>query len=395
MKTLISIFGLIAIATGALAQGGAPPASPAARPRGAVVFDADAANRLERDGMEVRIKDIARFRGVRSNVIQGYGLIVGLEGTGDTKKTPFTATLLANALKSFGTMIDPKDLDPKNVATVAITATLPPYASPGNEIDVTVTSIGDAKSLQGGYLLMAPLFGKNDDQNAMAVAQGPISVGGFNVSGGGGSSTQKNHVNVGRIPGGAIVERTVPFQMVFGGKMYVELEDGDLTTAQRIASAIRALDPGFQPNAIDGGTIEVTLPDAYSAVQAMSAIERLNVKVDGEGVVVINERTGTIVIGGNVKIGPAMIAQGSLRVVIQQFNYVSQPGPFGEGTTTVETNDQITATEESSLGVVGPTNTVADLARIFQALKVTPRDMIAILQALKEQGALRAKIRIQ
>lgn len=384
-KFFLPLFA-ITLAIGAWAQ----PAPPQREP-----FSPAEALIAEKDGMEVRLKDITRFRGVRGNVLQGYGLIVGLEGTGDTSKTPFTSTLLANALKQFGTMIDPADMDSKNIATVAVTAVLPPFASPGNAIDVTVTSIGDAKSLQGGYLLMAPLYGRNNQEQAIAVAQGPISVGGFNVTGGAGSSAQKNHVNVGRIPSGATVERAVPFQMVFDGYMFVELEDGDLTTANRIANAIRATDPEFEPVAVDGGTIQVKLPKAYTAVQAMSVIERLSVKVDGEGVVVINERTGTIVIGGNVRLGPAMIAQGSLRVVIEAVNTTSQPNPLAQGQTTPERNETISAVEESSIGIVGPTTTVADLARVFQALKVTPRDMISILQALKEQGALRARIRIQ
>ncbi len=390
-----ALITLLILAPLAMGQGGsravaAKPAPPV------VVFDEAKADRAEQVGMKVRIKDIARFRGVRGNQLLGYGLVVGLEGTGDTQKTPFTATLLSNALKRFGTMIEPGQLDSKNIATVAITAELPPFASAGNTIDITVTSIGDAKSLQGGYLLQAPLFGANDDQNAVVVAQGPVSVGGFNVSGGAGGSVQKNHVNVGRLVSGGIVERTVPFQIVFNEFLFVELDEGDLTTALRVANAIRDADPAFDPTALDGGTIRVRLPQVMSPVQALSQIESLEVMVDSEGLVVINERTGTIVIGGNVRLGPAVIAQGSLRVVIEAFNAVVQPTAFSSGgTTATEKNETIKATEETKLSVVGPAATISDLARIFQALKVTPRDMIAILQALKEQGALRARIRVQ
>lgn len=372
-----------------------PPATAATDRRLPDVFDPARAIEVERDGIEVRIKDIARFRGVRRNQLLGYGLIVGLEGTGDTRKTPFTQTLLANAMKNFGTMIDPGTLEARNVATVAITAELPPFASPGNAIDVTVQSIGDARSLQGGYLLQAPLFGANDRENAIAVAQGSISIGGFNVSAGG-SSAQKNHVNVGRIPGGAIVERVIPFQLVYGGKMFIELDEGDLTTAQRIVTRLAELKPELNPVAIDGGTIQIDLPSGMAPVQAMSTVEMISVKADIPALVIVNERTGTIAMGGNVRLGPAVISQGSLQIIIEEFNEVSQPGPFSGGTTQGVTNNRVQANEETAqVGLLGPVTTVADLARVFQALKVTPRDTIAILQALREQGSLKARLRIQ
>ncbi len=349
----------------------------------------------ERNGIQVRIKDVGRFRGVRRNQLLGYGLIVGLEGTGDSRKTPFTQTLLANAMKSFGTMIEPGSMEAKNIATVAITAELPPFASPGNSIDITVQSIGDAKSLQGGYLLQAPLFGANDKENAIAVAQGAISIGGFNVSAGG-NKVQKNHVNVGRIPGGAIVERVIPYQLVYSGKMFVELDEGDLTTANRIATRIREVKPEFNPVAVDGGTIQIDLPNSLSPVQAMSLIEMVEVKVDIPAMVIVNERTGTIAMGANVRLGPAVISQGSLQIIIEEFNEVSQPGPFSNGRTRDVTNQKVDAVEDTAqVGLLNPVTTIADLARVFQALKVTPRDAIAILQALKEQGSLKARLKIQ
>ena len=349
----------------------------------------------ERNGIQVRIKDVGRFRGVRRNQLLGYGLIVGLEGTGDSRKTPFTQTLLANAMKSFGTMIEPGSMEAKNIATVAITAELPPFASPGNSIDITVQSIGDAKSLQGGYLLQAPLFGANDKENAIAVAQGAISIGGFNVSAGG-NKIQKNHVNVGRIPGGAIVERVIPYQLVYSGKMFVELDEGDLTTANRIATRIREVRPEFNPVAIDGGTIQIDLPNSLSPVQAMSLIEMVEVKVDIPAMVIVNERTGTIAMGANVRLGPAVISQGSLQIIIEEFNEVSQPGPFSNGRTRDVTNQKVDAVEDTAqVGLLNPVTTIADLARVFQALKVTPRDAIAILQALKEQGSLKARLKLQ
>ncbi len=357
-------------------------------------FDPKQANSVEKSGVEARIKDVARFRGVRRNQLTGYGLVVGLEGTGDGKNTPFTATLLANSLKNFGTMVDAAALQSKNIATVTVTADLPPFASIGNSLDVTVQSIGDAKSLQGGYLLQTPLYGALDKENAIAVAMGQVSIGGFNFSSGG-SSVQKNHTTIGRVPAGGIVERSVPFQMVYSGKMYLELDEGDLTTSNRIVEKLRKLDPAFNPVAIDGGTIELTLPAKYTAVQAMSLIESTNVLVDTSGLVVINERTGTIVLGGNVRLGPAVIAQGSLRVVIEATNEVSQPAPFSDGKTTPVSNSKVSANETAQIGLINPVTTVADLAKVFQSLKISPRDMISILQALKEQGALKARIKIQ
>lgn len=348
----------------------------------------------ERIGVLVRIKDIARFRGVRSNQLRGFGLVIGLEGTGDSKKTPFTATLMANALKEFGTMVDPAQFNAKNIAAVAITADLPPYATPGNQIDVTVQSIGDAKSLQGGFLLQAPLYGAADKEKAIAVAQGAVSIGGFNVSSGG-SSIQKNHVNVGRIPSGAIVEASVPYQVVYDGKMFLELQEADITTAQRLATALAEKFPQCLPTAIDGGTVQITV-GSQNPMSLMSEIEQCTVLSDTPAVVVINERTGTIVMGGNVRLAPAVIAQGSLQVMIDTQYYASQPNPFSDGKTVVIPETSISAEENpAQIALVTPNATVADLARIFQTLRVSPRDIIAILQALRQQGSLKARIEVQ
>lgn len=363
---------------------------------GAVAQSPQAVDAAEQNGVEVRIKDIARLRGVRSNQLLGYGLVVGLEGTGDTRKTPFTNTLLANAMRKFGTVVDETQLNAKNIATVAITAELPPFAAPGNSIDVTVQSIGDAKSLQGGFLLQAPLYGAANDQHAIVVAQGAISIGGFNF-GGGGTSVQRNHVNVGRVLSGGIVERAVPYQMVFpGGKLYLELEDGDFTTAQRVAAAIAEVMPSLSPRAQDGGTIELRLPEGDDPVITYAKIEALKIHADIPAVVVVNERTGTIVIGGNVRLGPAIVAQGNLQVIIERTPVISQPNPLSGGTTVKDEQNTVTINEErANMAVVGPNATVSDLAKIFQALKVSPRDIVAILDALREQGALKARVKLQ
>lgn len=349
----------------------------------------------ERDGIQVRIKEIARFRGIRSNQLVGYGIVVGLEGTGDSRKTPFTATLMANALKDFGTMVDPKDFQPRNIAAVAITADLPPFATPGNAIDVTVQSIGDAKSLQGGTLLRSPLYGHADKEKAIAVAQGSISIGGFNVSAGG-NAVQKNHVNAGRIPDGAIVESAVPYQATFDGKVFLELDQPDITTSLRIAEKLNLVMPQLRAKAFDGGTVEIHVPSSDNLVQMMSMIESTTIMADTAGVVVINERTGTITMGGNVRLGPAVVAHGSLNIQIQTEPIISQPPPFSNGNTVVGQLTTVEASEsKAKVGLIVPNTTVADLAKIFQTLRLTPRDIIAILEALKQQGSLKARIKVQ
>lgn len=387
-----------ALVLSAIANGQAQPAPTRAAPVDLTKRQEAAARSIsqaETMGVEVRIKDIARFRGIRSNQLLGYGLVVGLEGTGDTKNTPFTQTLLANAMKSFGTIVDISQLKVKNVAVVAVTAELPPFANPGNTIDISVQSLGDAKSLQGGTLLQAPLYAAGNREIAYAVGQGPISIGGFNASAGG-SSVQKNHLNVGRIPSGGIVETAVPTKTVFDGKLFLELDDADLTTATRIAEKLEKSFPAFQPRALSGGTIELTLPAGKSAVEAMSEIETAKVHADVPAVVVINERTGTIIVGGNVRIGPAMIAKGSLQVTIRQFNDVAMPAPFTTASPTLVQNTEVTADEEKAqVAMIPGSATVADLARIFHKLRVSPSDVISILQGLQDQGALKARIKVQ
>lgn len=404
MKTRISTICCL-LALFAPFSGGQQPGGAQSKTNGASDQDAkrdaqeylNLLNRIkqsEEKGVEVRIKDIARFRGVRGNQLLGYGLVVGLDGSGDTKNTPFTQTLLANAMKFAGTVVDPAQLKVKNVAVVAITAELPPFAMPGNTLDITVQSIGDAKSLQGGTLLQAPLYAATRD-TVYAVAQGPISIGGFNV-GTGGNTVQKNHTTVGRIPSGGIVENMVQTKTVFEGKMYLELDDADLTTAQRIAEKLQKARPQYQASAVTPGTIELKLPEGASSIQAMSDIELLTVFADIPAVVVINERTGTIVAGGNIRIGPTMIAKGSLNVTITTQLEVSQPAPFSKGQTTVVPQTQVNAGEDQAQVVVTPPiTTVADLARLFQTLRVSPTDIIAILQGLQQQGALKARIKIQ
>lgn len=350
--------------------------------------------RSEQEGIDVRIKDIARFKGVRSNQLQGIGLVVGLNGTGDSQNSPATIQMLANALND-KTMLNVAQLQPKNVALVAVTAELPPFAVPGNRIDVTVTSMTDATSLQGGLLLRTPLYGPDQSGPAYVVAMGPVSIGGFNVQRAG-SSVQKNHPTTGRLPEMGIVEHAVPTQLVFDGKMYLDLQQEDFTTANRMAEQISREYPEFNATAINGGTVQVSLPPGVSDVQAMSEIEEIHFLADTPATVVIDENTGTIVMGGNVRIGPAVVAKGSLTVKIQQDVVVSQPLPFTNGTTQSNPVANVQANEEDAhVTAMGPTTSVADLATIFGALKVSATDIIAILEALRDQGALKATLKIQ
>lgn len=396
MKHFYSFIGVFLLGTAiACAQTPAKPNSPGVDKSKDTQRERVSANKAEKEGIEVRIKDIARFRGVRGNQLLGYGLIVGLEGTGDTKKTPFTQTLLANALKKFGTLIDPTTIQPKNVAAVAITAELQPFATPGNKLDILVQSIGDATSLKGGTLLQAPLYGQGDDLKAIAVAQGPISVGGFNA-GAGGAQLQKNHVNAGKIPGGGYVERAVPYQMIFDGKMFLELDDADLTTAQRLAEKLLEKFPELTPDAVDGGTIAFKLPKDSNAVSIAAKIEATTVFADIPALVVVDEKTGTIVVGGNVKIGPALISRGNIRVSIDRYPLISQPGVLSGGTTVTDSQYDIQATEDrAKTGQLPAYASLSDLAKLFDTLKVSAQDVISILQALREQGALKARLKIQ
>ncbi|MCW8129567.1 MAG: flagellar basal body P-ring protein FlgI [Planctomycetota bacterium] len=344
----------------------------------------------------VRIKDLAELQGVRENQLIGNGLVVGLDGTGD-KNSNLTNQELANLTTRFGVKISASDIKSNNVAAVLVTAQLPPFAKKGAKIDVQISSIGDAKSLQGGILLQCPLVGA--DGRVYTVAQGAISVGGFSAgsSGAGGASVQKNHPLVGRIPGGGLVEREVPSDVAREGMVRMRLRNPDFTTAQRIADSVNKVWAG-SAKALDLSSVEVKIPDKFLAendlVQFVSQLETINVVPDNIARVVINERTGTIVAGTHVQIAPVAISHGNLYITIKNAPVISQPEALSTGGGTVVTNDQTTrATEESARVIVlqhGPT--LGDLAQALNALKVTPRDIIAIFQALKNAGALHAEL---
>lgn len=341
----------------------------------------------------VRIKDVARIDGVRDNQLKGYGLVVGLAKTGDTDKTIFTVQSIANMLKTFGVTVPAATIEVKNVAAVMVTATLPPFVRPGNTIDVTVSSLGDAKSLQGGTLLMTPLTAGNGA--VYAVAQGPLSTGGFSVSAGG-SAAGKNFSTVGRIPNGALVEREVPTTITDGTSLNLVLRQPDFTTASRVAKSINARF-GNIAGARDAGTITVGLPGQYTGdvVGFVAALEDLLVTPDAVAKVVINERTGTIVMGGDVGISEVAIAHGNLQIRIQSGTEVSQPPPFSHGSTVVTPTTNIQVEEPpASLMVLPSSANVGDVVKALNAVGATPRDIIAILQAMKSAGALYAELEI-
>lgn len=342
----------------------------------------------------IRIKDIAYVQGVRTQQLIGYGLVVGLNGTGDTQRSTFTLQSVTSMLKRFGITVPQEDLRLRNVAAVMVTANVPGFAKEGGTVDVIVSSMGDATSLQGGTLLMTPLSGI--DGSVYALAQGPLSVGGISVRAHG-NEVRRNHTAAGRIPGGAILERGMGTSFVRDSTIAVILMEADFTTATRIAEAInsRIGERIATPN--DGSSITIAVPAGYRAegrlVEFISLVELLEVTPDVIAKVVINERTGTIVVGGAVSIMPVAISHGGINIEIESIPVVSQPAPFSQGQTVTTHLTAVYAGEDSSTVMAfDGAATVQDVAKTLNALKVTPRDVIAIFQALKRSGALNAEL---
>jgi flagellar P-ring protein precursor FlgI len=359
----------------------------------AVVFIAICASTVV-FGQTARVKDIASVDGVRSNQLVGYGLVVGLQGTGDSQQSKFTPQSVANMLATFGINVPAATLKVKNVAAVMITAALPPFARPGTTIDVMVSSLGDCASLQGGTLLQSPLKAANGD--VYAVAQGSLSIGGFSAGGGGGSSA-KNHTTVGRIPNGALVEKETSTQLAKDDIVSIALNQNDFTCATRMAKAINEkVGPGLA-SASDGNVVTVKVPagKATDIVAFISEIEQVEVATDTSAKVIVNERTGTVVIGGSVRMSPVAISHGSLTVEVTKEPDVSQPNPLSYGKTEVTTTTAVTVQEQpAALLQIKNGSTIDELVRALNALKVTPRDLIAVLQAVKEAGALQAQLEV-
>ncbi|MGK0570086.1 flagellar basal body P-ring protein FlgI [Bordetella bronchiseptica] len=344
-----------------------------------------------------RLKDLASIQGVRGNQLIGYGLVVGLDGSGDqVRQTPFTQQSLTNMLSQLGiTVPQGSNMQLKNVAAVMVTATLPSFARPGQTVDVVVSSMGNAKSLRGGTLLMTPL--KGADNQVYAIAQGNLLVGGAGASAGG-SSVQINQLNGGRISNGAIVERAVPTMYAQDGTVYLEMNNTDFGTTQNAAAAINRQFGAGTAMALDGRVIQVRGPLDPSMMPAfMSQVENLQVaRAPATAKVIINARTGSVVMNRTVMIEEAAVAHGNLSVIINRQNQVFQPDtPFTEGQTVVVPNTQIEVRQDGgALQRVTTSANLADVVKALNALGATPQDLLAILQAMKTAGALRADLEI-
>jgi len=338
-----------------------------------------------------RLKDLVSLEGVRDNQLIGYGIVVGLAGTGDKQLTLFSTQSLTNMLKRLGVTVDPTQMQVRNMASVMVSANLPPFAQPGTKIDVTVSAIGDAKSLQVGVLLMTPL--KAADAQVYAVAQGPVVTGGF-VAGRGGNTSTVNHPTVGRTPEGAIVEKAPP-SVAPSAHFKLQLHHADFTTAARVADVLNKHFSTKVAKLESPALIAVDVPSKYEALEFVAELEALSIEADQPAKVVINERTGTIVIGKDVRITPVSIMHGALTVEVRTRLEVTQPAPLSGGKTAVTPQTDVTAQQDKAKNIVLQKGaTVDELVRALQAIGSTPRDVIAILQNLRSAGALDAAIEV-
>ena len=343
-----------------------------------------------------RLKDLVDIEGVRENQLVGYGLVVGLAGKGDTQQTVFSNQSLTNLLERMGVAVSPTAIRVKNTAAVMVTATLPAFAQPGQRIDTTVAAIGDAGTLQGGILILTSLRGA--DGQVYAVAQGPVVTGGF-VAGRGGASQTVNHPTVGRAPNGATVERAAP-SVAPKSTVRLQLRQSDFTTSTRIVAAINqkfAAKDAPAARAENSGLVSVSIPAPFASrtTEFLSELENLAVEADRPARVIVNERTGTIVLGKDVRVAPVAILHGNLNVEIQTNLAVSQPGPLSQGSTEVVPQTTVGAKEEKARSIVLKQGaTVEELCRALAAIGSTPRDIIAILQSLRSAGALEAEIEV-
>lgn len=346
-----------------------------------------------RDADAARIKELGYINGVRSNQLIGYGLVVGLNGTGDKSNTLFTFQSLANLLDKMGVKVNPTAIKVNNVAAVMITADLPPFAKTGNKIDAVISSMGDAKSIEGGVLLLTQL--KGADGEVYGIAQGPIVVGGF-MAVGAGASIQKNHPTVGRIVNGVSIEKEIPYEHLRTETIVVSLKTPDFTNARRIADRVNEVFAG-SAHAKDGGTINVTIPDALrpNPVKFLAMLEGLEIKPDSLARIVVDEKTGTVVIGENVRISTVAISHGNISVQVKEDQKVSQPLPFSSGTTVVTPDTQMKVEEEKGHFMVMEGGiSIRELVNALNAIGVSTRDVITILQTIKAAGALHADLEV-
>jgi flagellar P-ring protein precursor FlgI len=338
---------------------------------------------------DVRVKDLVNVEGVRPNQLIGMGLVVGLQGTGD--KGDLALRMMQNMARQFGVAVDTKAIKSKNAAVVTVTCELPAFARPGQTVDVGVSAMGDAKSLQGGVLLQTPL--QAADGKVYAVAQGPLLVGGF-AAGGQGAQVTKNITTTGRVAGGAIVERDVPMAFAEGGRITLLLRNPDFTTAQRVAEALNR-QYGNIAAPVDATRVAVVVPPAFGTnpTQFLAEVEGLRIRPDTVARVVVNERSGTVVMGGDVRIGSVAVAHGNLTVRVQERQDVSQPQPFSRGETTVTTQTDVSVQEQPGQLLTLPAATsVNDLVESMNGVGASPRDIIAILQAIQQAGALHGEL---
>ena len=362
------------------------------------VLAATVPGRAQGSAQKARIKDISTIEGVRDNQLVGYGLVVGLRGTGDSSQTVFPAQTLVSVLERMGVTVpqtgsnSASNMQLKNMAGVFVVATLPPFSPPGSKIDVTVSSAGDARSLEGGILLMTPLYGP--DGQIFAQAQGALVLGGYAATSGG-NSRQLNHPTTGRIIGGALVERQVPFDLKQLNTIDVVLNDADFHTAEQMAAAIDKALGGARANAVDSRRIEIHPEPEEDRTALLDRVESIEVDVYPRARVVVNERTGTVVIGGRVRLQPVSILHGGLSVNVISKTEVSQPAPYSSGTTQVVEQTQVQAQDRPVNRIdLKEGATVEDLVQELQRTGAGARDVISILQAMKEAGALEAELEV-
>ena len=345
----------------------------------------------------VLVKNIAHVEGVTANQLVGYGIVTGLNGTGDSTSVLFTSQTIQNVLQSFGLNVSSNEVRTRDVAAVMVTASLPPFAHGGDNVDVTVSAMGDSTSLQGGTLMLTELRAANDV--VYATAQGPISIGGFTTGFTGGNGVQQNHPTAGRIPNGAVIARDMetPIENPEGTGFNYVLTTPDFRTAANLASTLNHYFGGGTAGALDAETVHVTLPPSYhgNPVQFLADASDLTLNQDQLAKVIMNERTGTIVFGGDIKLAPCAIAHGNLSIVISTQNQFV-PAPFSQTGGGSQTNTQVVAREQRRrLTFVAGAATLAQVVQALNTMGVTPRDLIAIVQALRESGALQAQVEIQ
>lgn len=349
---------------------------------------------LSNTALAARLKDIADIEGVRGNQLYGFGVVVGLKGTGDGNSSEFTLKSLANMLERIGIRVDPAAIKVKNAAAVIVTATLPAFVRPGTKLDITLSSLGDAKSLQGGTLLFTPLRGA--DGNVYAVGQGSLAVGGFSAEGGG-DSAQKNHPTVGQISEGATVERAIPFDLFQSKRVRIVLRNPDFTTMTRVVAEINRTMGEALATAIDSASVDIPILPKFEhdPIMLVSRLENVEVVQDVGARVVVNEKTGTIVMGEHVRISTVALAHGNLSIVVRSDTQVSQPNALAGGQTAVVQNGDIQVGEEQQrLSIVKAQVSLGEVVKALNVLGATPRDLISILSALKRAGALQAELLI-